>query len=189
MAQLHQHAAHFRLPEGADLFTADNVLYNLPNAFETAEAAFMPAHRLEVFRQGLQATQAVLNAVFAAGGTPRVIHTDLHEGNLKWFRGRLSVFDFDDCAFGQPAQDVATAIRSLSTEDDFPAHRAALERGYMQVAPWPVQTQRELEGLVVARGLLLANDVLLTLNPELREVIPGFLTKLEAQVERFLETA
>ncbi len=36
-----------------------------------------------------------------------VLHADLHLGNAKWSRGRLSVFDFDDCVIGVPMHDLA----------------------------------------------------------------------------------
>ncbi|WP_432804233.1 phosphotransferase [Deinococcus taeanensis] len=31
------------------------------------------------------------------------MYADLHSGNLRWCRGRLSVFDFDDSGLGLPA--------------------------------------------------------------------------------------
>ena len=45
-----------------------------------------------------------------------MLHADLHNSNLKWCRGRLYVFDFDDSAIGVPMQDLAISAYYLRDE-------------------------------------------------------------------------
>jgi hypothetical protein len=52
---------------------------------------------------------------------------------------------------------------------------------------WPAVNEYELEALMAARGLLLANDVVSTLNSEFQAMIPGFLEKTENRMRNFLE--
>jgi Ser/Thr protein kinase RdoA (MazF antagonist) len=116
-----------------------------------------------------------------------VIHTDLHQWNLKRYRKQIYVFDFDDAGIGQPVQDVAISLYYLRGEKNDEGFRAALERGYSRIASWPAASEYELEAFMAARGLLLANDVVSTLNPEFQAIIPGFLEKTENRMRNFLE--
>jgi hypothetical protein len=52
---------------------------------------------------------------------------------------------------------------------------------------WPAANEYELEALMAARGLLLANDVVSTLNPDFQAIIPSFLEKTENRMRNFLE--
>ncbi len=50
-------------------------------------------------------------AAHEAGGTGLLIHQDAHYGNLHITDGgEISLFDFDDCAYGTPTHDVAIVL-------------------------------------------------------------------------------
>jgi Ser/Thr protein kinase RdoA (MazF antagonist) len=185
-AKLHIHALSFKLPAGCELPSAQNVLYDMPHfLFETVHE-HLPDSRLELFQRALEVTQKVSDTAWARQA-PRVIHTDLHQWNLKRYRKQIYVFDFDDAGIGQPVQDVAISLYYLRGEKNDEGFRAALERGYSRIASWPAASEYELEAFMAARGLLLANDVVSTLNPEFQAIIPGFLEKTENRMRNFLE--
>jgi Ser/Thr protein kinase RdoA (MazF antagonist) len=185
-AKLHAHALSFKLPEGCELPSAQNVLYDMPHFLFETDHEHLPDSRLELFRRALEVTQKVSDTAWVRQ-IPRVIHTDLHQWNLKRYRNQLSVFDFDDTGIGQPVQDLAISLYYLRGEKNSEGFRAALERGYSKIALWPAANEYELEALMAARGLLLANDVISNLNPEFRAIIPGFLERTENRMRNFLE--
>jgi Ser/Thr protein kinase RdoA (MazF antagonist) len=186
-AKLHLHALGFKLPEGCELPSTANVFYDMPHHLFETEHEHLPDFRLEVFRQALEVTQRALDAAWARQ-EPRVIHTDLHQWNFKRYRNQISVFDFEDTGFGQPIQDLATSlVYYLKRKESSGGYRDALERGYSRIAPWPAASEYELEALMAARGLLLANDVVSTLNPEFQSVLPKLLEWTETRLRNFLE--
>jgi Ser/Thr protein kinase RdoA (MazF antagonist) len=185
-AKLHAHALSFKLPESCQLPTTESIFYDMPKHLFEMTHEHLPDSRLEVFRRGAEMTQAVSDAIWARQA-PRVIHTDLHQWNLKRYRNQLSVFDFDDTAIGLPVQDLAISLYYLRGEKNSEGFRAALERGYSRIAPWPAASEYELEAMLAARGLLLANDVISNLNPEFQAMIPSFMEKTENRMRNFLE--
>ena len=184
--KLHAHASSFKLPAGCELPTTEGIFYDMPHhLFETVHE-HLTVSRLELFRQAATVTQKILDTAWARQA-PRVIHTDLHQWNLKRYRKQIYVFDFDDTGIGQPVQDLAISLYYLRGEKNAEGFRDALERGYSRLAPWPAANEYELEALMAARGLLLANDVMSNLNPEVQAIIPNFLEKTETRLRNFLE--
>jgi Ser/Thr protein kinase RdoA (MazF antagonist) len=59
-----------------------------------------------------------------------MIHADLHPGNLLVGGERLTVIDFDDCAFGWHVYDMAVALWHQRRSRRFDAIQAAFVRGY-----------------------------------------------------------
>ncbi len=39
-----------------------------------------------------------------------LIHTDIHHGNFFWDNGKITIFDFDDCAYKHLISDIAIAV-------------------------------------------------------------------------------
>jgi len=70
----------------------------------------------------------------------QIIHGDLHHDNVKWWRGRLCPFDFEDTVVGHRAHDIAMAMLDLFDDvgpDGYPAMLDAFQTGYSSVEPWP----------------------------------------------------
>ena len=59
-----------------------------------------------------------------------MIHADLHDGNLLVGGERLTVIDFDDCAFGWHVYDMAVALFHQQKSPHFEAIQDAFVRGY-----------------------------------------------------------
>ena len=80
----------------------------------------------------------------ASGDDIGLIHADLHHGNLLQHAGALTAIDFDDCAYGSYAFDLAMPLYyAVRSQRDRPAE-AAMEsfvppfmRGFRRFAPDP----------------------------------------------------
>jgi Ser/Thr protein kinase RdoA (MazF antagonist) len=119
------------------------------------------------------------------GRSRQPIHADVHPWNVKWSRGRLSVFDFDDSGLGFPVQDLAVSTFYLRPQDDLVD---ALREGYASVAELPLVSADDFEALVAQRSLLLLNDLVVTTNAEHRQMIPGYTRNTILKVGAWLDT-
>ncbi len=183
MATLHRHARDFPLP-AAGLSVAEDVLMFQPNRLPRAAVFSRILHRA-----------GSLWAELPRREPPRILHFDLHPWNAKWYRGRLALFDFDDCCLGWPVQDLAVTTHSLRSVPEGSALEAALRQGYREVSPLPVSDEGEFELHLAARELLEANDRLTGgagIDPH---AMPELLRRSEAallayeQTGRFTSTA
>lgn len=186
-ARLHRHSLHFRLPPGASLKRLDQVLFGNPAAFFAEEyRALFPQQRLELFQAGLERVRACLAELYAQPVAPQVLHADLHQRNLKLYKGRLAILDFDDCALGYPVQDLAITLYYLVRQADFSHLRQALREGYEQEAAWPETQLGQIDTLIAGRGLDLANFILTSPNPDWRAAGAQFVERTEALLKQFL---
>lgn len=179
MAALHDHAEGFVMPEGAHLPRFDEPLFGDDDLL--AGLVSLPPGHMEVLAGGLEECERRFAQVYAAG-RPVVIHADLHGGNLKWYDGRLAVFDLDDAGFGVPALDLAISTFYLRGGD--PSIEAALREGYSSRRALPDVTEEQFEALVAARQLLLANSLYAsstaTLRAEARDYLDVTVDRLRA---------
>ena len=182
MARLHEHAATWRPPAGAELPLFDDVLTDLPNRLGGHPA--LDAEASAVLTAAYARAQELQDQAFAADEIIP-LHADLHGGNLKWHRGRLSVFDFDDAGLGVPALDLAIAVYYLR---DDAAAEDALKAGYAGVRPLPRVSPDVFEGMVAGRNLLLVDDLIEQPNAELRAMIPAYVANSVRRLRGWLET-
>ncbi|MDW3212425.1 MAG: phosphotransferase [Ilumatobacteraceae bacterium] len=183
MALLHEHALTWTPPTGAAFPMHDAVLFDIPNVLATDHPLLTDESRA-LFAEALGRGQQAYDDVLASG--PVIpIHADLHGGNAKWLRGRLSVFDFDDAATGVPLQDLA--ISSYYLRDDDVGEQALLA-GYEEVRPRPATPTADYEAIVAARNVLLANEVLRMSTADMREIAPTFLANSVLRLRAFLDT-
>ena len=182
MARLHEHAATWRPPAGAELPLFDDVLTDLPNRLGGHPA--LDAEASAVLTAAYARAQELQDRAFAADEIIP-LHADLHGGNLKWHRGRLSVFDFDDAGLGVPALDLAIAVYYLR---DDAAAEDALKAGYAGVRPLPRVSPDVFEGMVAGRNLLLVDDLLEQQNADLRAFIPKYTAGSVRRIRAWLDT-
>lgn len=183
MAKLHVHAATWRPTNGAGLSLLDDPFWTFPDRL-SAENLGIAGDDLAVIRTMVERSTETIARLFAVG-VPQPIHTDLHNWNMKWYRGRLSVFDFDDSGIGLPVQDLAVGTYYRRPEQ---AHVDALREGYASVRSLPDVSTDDFETLVAHRNLLLLNDLLVTTNAEHRRIIPNFTGNTVRKLRNFLDT-
>lgn len=182
-AALHAHARGWTLPPGTHLNLLDDPLMDSPDNL-SGDHEGLTSDRREVIGEVLRRVRAVLAALYARS-TPHALHADLHPWNLRWARGKLAVFDFDDSGIGLPVQDFAIAAYYLRPKRDL---EDALFAGYAQTAPLPAFTSQEYETLIAGRGLVLLNDVLTNTTADIRAMLPRYLPNTVTKLRHFLET-
>jgi Ser/Thr protein kinase RdoA (MazF antagonist) len=188
-AQLHVHARTFMEPPGFSITTADS-LFPFGDEmvlFTEEHRDLMPSDRRELFRHTAKRVEAALGALYANWQGFHVLHYDLHQWNVKVFRGKLHALDFEDLMWGYPVQDIAITFYYWQDHPQFGELRDAFRRGYTQHAGWPEHVRGQIDTFIAARGLDLANFVLGDPSPEWRENAPAFLERTESRLRALLE--
>ena len=114
MARLHQHALTYRPPAGLELLHYARV-FPFPEPvilFEPCFAHLFPPERQAVFKQAIHWAQTAIDRLQATGEPMRILHNDLHQWNVRIWRGRLSPIDFEDLMWGWPTSSSTTRTRA-----------------------------------------------------------------------------
>jgi Ser/Thr protein kinase RdoA (MazF antagonist) len=181
MATMHLAAQGFELPEESSLPTFDDPLWWTED-FLLSEKSVLDAEAKELISRALSAIKSGVSK-FYANGTPILIHADMHGGNVLWYQDSLSVIDFDDCGFGFPLQDLATALYYLDT----PEQDAAFKQGYASIAPVPQYSEIEMKMLFLQRRIVLLNYLYETSNLEHRSMIPEYQEETLRRIQNYLK--
>lgn len=182
-AALHEHGAQWQLPPGTALPAIDTVLMDVPYHLGGDHPLLStPDH--DLIDAAFAQIQRQFDALFA-DASRQPLHADLHLWNLKWHRGRLIVFDFDDSGIGVPAQDLAISAYYLR---DNHAQEAALLDGYQSVRPLPAFTAAQFEAMVASRNLVLLNDTITTTNAEFLAMLPRYIPNAITKLRAYLDT-
>lgn len=186
---LHGHGAAFEPPEGFDICRYDKV-YPFGKRvviFDDAHRHLFPPDRYRVFQQAFDHVQAAIDRLKAGPNDMCVIHGDLHQWNVKVYRGRISALDFEDLMWGYPVQDIAITFYYIRRHEQYPTLREAFMQGYTSRRPWPEEYRGEVDTFIAGRGLMLVNDVLLFPNLVDQQETSRFIERTEANLQAFLE--
>lgn len=178
-ALLHRASRAFRPRPGFRILTNDRVFYwDAETILSRKDGRLLPRRRQDRFRRAAQLAGKAIRGLWKSG-SPIVIHNDLHPGNIKVHRGRLSLYDFEDIAWGFPEQDIGTAMYYARFRDDHLELLAAFREGYERALPWPFESDAQVDRFVTARLLMLANYVV---NYDIRplEHLPHLDEKVKA---------
>jgi Ser/Thr protein kinase RdoA (MazF antagonist) len=155
MARLQDHAIGFTPPAGFSRWRIEDVSGDV-----AAHAAGVVGDQCG--REAASLVQVVMDMVRQAdrdlGTGPDVfglIHSDLHQENYLFHRGRVGAIDFDDCGWGHFVYDLAVTLSELQHLPDPVALRAGLLRGYRSVRPLPPEHERYLDIFSGLRALKL----------------------------------
>lgn len=184
-AHLHDHAATWTPPVDAAFPDVAAVLMDSPNHLATPHPAVSDAQR-SLLLATYEHVEPLFDAMIAADRTIP-IHADLHCWNVKWLRGRMSVFDFDDAGISAPAHDLSIAAYYL-LGDETGTHQRALFDGYAEVRPMPPFTDEQFNAALAARTLILLNDIVVSTNREILDLVPTFLRNTEIRFAQYLES-
>ncbi len=184
MAGLHQHALAYRPDPNLDLLRFNRVIpFSEPLLlFEPEHAALMPPARRALFQEAWARAQDAIDRLTASGEPMRILHGDLHQWNVRWFRGQLFPIDFEDLIWGWPVQDIGVSLYYFIGREDYPALRAAFQAGYESIAPWPEHTPGEVNAFICARALMMVNFVLSDPNAYWKTEAPPFFERVEGRL-------
>jgi len=188
MAQLHLHASGYQPPKQLNLLCFDRP-FPFPEPvvlFDDLFAALVPPQRRAVFESAIAWAQGSIDRLQASGEAMRILHGDLHQWNVRNFRGVLSPIDFEDLMLGWPVQDIATTLYYL-LDENFAMLRAAFQEGYTRRCPWPERHPGEIDSFIAARGFGLANFILNDPNPGWRTQAPEFIERVEKRLRMLME--
>jgi hypothetical protein len=180
MAIMHQRTREFELTGAASLPTFNQWLWGTED-FLLSQKTLLSTEQLLLIQRAVDIIQADMNQLFALTPT-QVIHGDLHGWNLMWSENGLSIFDFDDCGYGIPHQDLAVTLYYLDT----PEQEAAVLEGYASVCELPTYSKQQMASLLLQRRLVLLNYLYETKNPEHKEMLPAYLEKSLERIGAFL---
>jgi Ser/Thr protein kinase RdoA (MazF antagonist) len=185
MAALHTHADTWTPPSGTSLPLYDDALFGAPDHLTGAEHPDLSPARRAVIHDALTETTERFHEIYGSA-TPIPLHADLHQWNLKWHRGRLSVFDFDDSGLGVPMLDLATTAFYVRRVDR--ALEAALHEGYASVRALPAFTPAQYEAVLASRNLLLLNDQFVTVTDALGVGLADYIGITTTRLRHYLDT-
>ena len=184
MAQLHAHAATFRLDPGLRIPCYDSVFpFNEPVIlFEKEYQHLFPPKGRKLFEQAIEWAQDVIDRLRASQEPMRILHGDLHQWNVRLYRGVLSPIDFEDVMWGWPVQDIGTTLFYFLDDPEYHPFRDAFQEGYTSHTPWPEATPGDVEAVIVARAVMLVNFVIQDPNPDWRARAGEFVERNTAHL-------
>ncbi len=179
-ARLHDFAGTWHAPVGFDRQKVHTWLLDPDEVMAVNQPTFM-IHEPD---QQLLAAVAAESRLMAASlprdsDWIRLIHSDLHHGNLVFRDGELHAIDFDDTGYGFLVYDFAATLVARVGQPEFGSLREALFEGYVQVRPLPPRTLELLPQFLRLRLASIANWLAgRTDNPEFREMAPTYIAGL-----------
>ena len=181
MAALRLSSRDFQLPADAQLPIFKDPLWETEDLLLSTKSVLEPDAKALV-AQAITVIKSEIDALYDQHSM-QIIHADLHGWNVKWHNNKVAVFDFDDCGFGLPVQDLATAIYYLDT----PEQDAALKEGYASIADLPDYTENQMQMFLIQRRIILLNHLYETSNEEHRAMIPDYLEESLRRIKKFLQ--
>ncbi len=156
LALMHNAAAEIAGPFDLPRWDADGM-------FTAAASPFRPLLDISEIlsredRADFEALADRTRAIFSdLEGDFGIIHFDYILGNVHLAKGKVGVFDFDDCGFGHYLYDLCPMLGNLAGHPgevynpDYPLLRDAFLSGYRSARPLPVDWERHLPVLMAAR--------------------------------------
>lgn len=154
MGAMHAHAAQWQIPAGLTKRS-----YDWDALFEDVEGTSLTASEVwpllplpcqELFSAVSKKVRQVMDRWGRGPDVYGLIHADLVEDNLLFWRGEARPIDFDDSGFGYWMYDLAVSLEQCYEEDDFPRYRDALLDGYAEVRTLPGEQLEHLELFLAA---------------------------------------
>lgn len=189
LARLHQHSQRFVPPEGFERprWDENGLLGAFPVTLPSEGEDFVLPQNQAVLKSAALQIRERLQTLGQHLGSFGLIHNDLHFGNCKFHKGKMQVFDFDDCGWGYYLYDLAVTLYYLRHREEFSTLQTALLEGYQEVRSLPEQHESCLKAMIVARRLHLMRDLVLRQdNPKLRALIPKFIDVSIEEMKKFL---
>ncbi len=190
LAQLHNHAQSLN-PLPADIhpkrwdkvfyYENESIVYNDPKYDH-----LLSAESVKMVDKIVAKGDAYLAKLFEDPTGRMLIHGDLHDSNVHIHKGELYLIDFEDLNLGYDTQDVAITLFYNRLRDNKAELQAAFREGYSSLRPWPLESEEQLQTLIVARMVMFLNYVPQILPAEdAKKYIDNWLVELEQYVQAY----
>ncbi len=183
-AHLHRHSAQWRPTGAAEFPRVNGLLMNSTDHLADASSDIIPVAvraLIDEVRRHVDQVYAQLNARM----TVQPIHADLHPYNAMWHDRQLAIFDFDDAGMGLPIQDLSITLYYLR---DIPYADDELWAGYHSVNHDLHVSADAFEALMMGRGIVLLNDLLVLTTPADYAFLPEFVRRMALRMQHFIRT-
>lgn len=189
-ARLHEHGAKWSVPSDFNV-RIRNSLYVRGEKDELHEMnrELFPEKSYTIFEQVRDHVQQAFAQLYRDGQGVQIIHADLHQENIKVFRGTLFPFDFEDSILGYPVQDIAQTFYDLLffselSNTEYQLLRDAFIQGYRSYQPWPEAYPGQIDTFIAGQQLWRTNFVI----RYQRSHACSFIASLAQGFETFLKT-
>jgi Ser/Thr protein kinase RdoA (MazF antagonist) len=146
---------------------------------------FSPAERALVI-QTRDRIRGVMDRLGRDASVYGMIHADLHDGNLLvGGDGRLTVIDFDDCAFGWYGYDIAVGLYHQQDSSRFGALSEAFVRGYRTRRELTDETLALIPMFLLVRGMAVTGWLLQRPEIDASRTMGSLRDRVCAQCEAF----
>jgi Ser/Thr protein kinase RdoA (MazF antagonist) len=189
LARLHQHSQQFVPPKGfvRPRLDENGLLGAFPITLPIESEVLVSPQNQAVLQAAALQIRDRMQCLEQQSESFGLIHGDLHLGNCKFHKGKVQVFDFDDCGWGYYLYDLAVTLYYLRNRSEFPALREALLKGYQQQFSLSKQHESCLEAMMAARHLHLMRDIFLRQdNPKLQVLTPKYIDASIEEMKKFL---
>lgn len=180
IAHLHISGEQFELSSESELPTFKDLLWGTKDYLFGPES-LLPDEDRKTLQEAAEHIVSLTEELYE-NSPSHIIHADLHGWNIISYEGYIYIFDFDDCGFGLPAQDIAVALYYLDT----PEQERALLEGYASVKALPIYSKSAMDALRLQRRLMLLNYLYETKNQEHKQMLPRYLVQSIERASRFL---
>lgn len=180
MARLHGFVEGWQEPPGFDRRTLTTWLFDPEEPMAIDEPSFMAAEedRLDLV-EVVRDSRALARELPRDSTWHRLIHSDLHHGNVVFSHGEPYAIDFDDTGYGFLLYDMAASLCVRTADADYADYQAAFLGGYASIRELPPGTAELLPAFLRLRLATICDWVISrTDNPEFREIAPGWVGKM-----------
>ena len=189
-ARLHEHGANWKVPSGLTI-RVRNSLYVRGETDELHEQnrELFPEKSYAIFEQVRDHVHQAYARLYREGQGVQILHADLHQTNVKVFRGNLQPFDFEDVILGYPVQDIAQTFYDLLffsalSNTEYQLLRDAFIQGYQSEQPWPEAYPGQIDTFMAGQRLWQTNFVIRYARPD----ASAFIARLAHEFDAFLKT-
>ncbi len=177
MARLHQFVQSWRRPPGFDRQNLDTWLLDPNEQMAVDTPSVMLEETDRQFLVGvIQEIREMAADLPRDEAWIRLIHSDLHHGNVVFKDGLAHAIDFDDTGFGFLLFDLSATLAVRAGKEGYDESEGAFLSGYARVSPLPPRTLELLPQFNKLRLATIANWVAgRSDNPEFREIGPKWV--------------
>jgi Ser/Thr protein kinase RdoA (MazF antagonist) len=171
MARLHEFVENWEVPAGFDRqHHHDWALRPRVESPADKPHPFLSEDDREMLLRVENESQQMLASLPRTPDRYRLIHADLHAGNVLFDNGDVAAIDFDDASYAFVYYDFAAALAYQTESDQYEQVRDGLLAGYRKVRQLPPDTLELLNPFLRHRLAGVADWVLRRIdNPKMRE--------------------